>query len=212
MDWQNYVTESQNSLRVIAELTGGYAAVNQNDFDKALKRIDAETSDYYVVGYYSSNPDPTKKRRRIDVKVTRASLNVIHRTEYTLEGAAGRQGTEIAAGTARSSRRAEVLTGARASARAPRLQPNNRQVHPSARSHVCGRSCALSRIKKWSGGCRRSAPGSRGDELAVNAPVYRTTATTLGRSLPPHRNGSAPGCGCGDGRDDRRWCPSLRCR
>ena len=71
MDWQNYVTESQNSLRVLAELTGGYAAVNQNDFTKALKRIDAETSDYYVVGYYSSNPDPTKKRRRIDVNVTR---------------------------------------------------------------------------------------------------------------------------------------------
>jgi VWFA-related protein len=85
MDWQNYVTESQNSLRVLAELTGGYAAVNQNDFTKALKRIDAETSDYYVIGYYSTNPDPTKKRRRIDVNVTRPSMNVLHRTEYTLK-------------------------------------------------------------------------------------------------------------------------------
>ena len=55
---------------MIAELTGGFAVVNQNDFDKALKRIDAETSDYYVVGYYSSNPDPTKKRTGIKVKVT----------------------------------------------------------------------------------------------------------------------------------------------
>jgi VWFA-related protein len=85
MDYQNYVTESQNSLRVLAELTGGYAAVNQNDFTKALKRIDNETSDYYVVGYYSSNPDPLKRRRRIDVKVTRPSLNVLHRTEYTIK-------------------------------------------------------------------------------------------------------------------------------
>ena len=85
MDWQNYVTESQNSLRVLAELTGGYAAVNQNDFTKALKRIDNETSDYYVLGYYSSNPDPTKKRRRLDVDVTRPGLNVLHRTEYTLK-------------------------------------------------------------------------------------------------------------------------------
>jgi VWFA-related protein len=85
VDFQNYVTESQNSLRVLAELTGGYAAVNQNDFTKALKRIDNETSDYYVVGYYSSNPDPMKKRRRIDVKVTRPNLNVLHRTEYTLK-------------------------------------------------------------------------------------------------------------------------------
>ena len=85
MDYQNYVTESQNSLRVLAELTGGYALVNQNDFSKGIKRIDAETSDYYVVGYYSSNPDPTKKRRRIDVNVTRPNVNVIHRTEYTLK-------------------------------------------------------------------------------------------------------------------------------
>ena len=85
MEWQNYVRESQNSLRVLAEQTGGFAVVNQNDFTKALKRIDAETSDYYVLGYYSTNPDPTKKRRRIDVNVTRANLNVLHRSEYTLK-------------------------------------------------------------------------------------------------------------------------------
>ena len=63
---------SQDSLRVLADLTGGIAVVNQNDFTKALKRIDQETSDYYVVGYYSSNPDPTKKRRTIEVKVKSA--------------------------------------------------------------------------------------------------------------------------------------------
>ena len=56
-EWNNYVRKSQDSLRVIAEQTGGFAVINQNDFDKALKRIDAESSDYYVLGYYSSNPD-----------------------------------------------------------------------------------------------------------------------------------------------------------
>jgi len=40
--------------------------VNQNDFDKALKRIDAETSDYYMIGYYSTNPDHLKRTRQID--------------------------------------------------------------------------------------------------------------------------------------------------
>ena len=64
VEWQAYVRTSQDSLRTIAELTGGYAAINQNDFDKALKRIDAETSDYYVVGYYSNNPDPRKRTGR----------------------------------------------------------------------------------------------------------------------------------------------------
>jgi VWFA-related protein len=85
VEWQNYVRTSQDSLRTIAELTGGYAAVNQNDFDKALKRIDAETSDYYVVGYYSNNPDPRKRNRSIEVKVTRPDLNVMHRKSYTLK-------------------------------------------------------------------------------------------------------------------------------
>jgi len=89
VEWQDYVRTSQDSLRTIAELTGGYAAVNQNDFDKALKRIDAETSDYYVVGYYSNNPDPRKKNRSIDVKVTRPGLNVMHRTSYRLRSQGG---------------------------------------------------------------------------------------------------------------------------
>jgi VWFA-related protein len=85
VEWQQYVRTSQDSLRTIAELTGGYAAVNQNDFDKALKRIDAETSDYYVVGYYSNNPDPRKRNRAIEIKVTRPDLNVMHRKAYTLK-------------------------------------------------------------------------------------------------------------------------------
>ncbi len=60
------------------------AVVNQNDFDKALQRIDAETSDYYVLGYYSSNPDPTQRRRRLEVRVTRPDVSVWSRKEYVL--------------------------------------------------------------------------------------------------------------------------------
>jgi len=83
--WSEYVRKSQDSLRVIAEETGGLAVVNQNDFSKALKRIDAETSDYYVLGYYSKNPDPTKRCRQIEVKVTRKGANVWFRKEYVLK-------------------------------------------------------------------------------------------------------------------------------
>jgi len=85
MDFQNYVTTSQNSLRVLSEQTGGFATVNQNDFMKALKRIDAETSDYYVIGYYSSNPDPTQRKRKVELKVNRQNLELRYRTEYTLK-------------------------------------------------------------------------------------------------------------------------------
>jgi VWFA-related protein len=83
--WNEYVRKSQDSLRVIAEETGGIAVVNQNDFSRALKRIDAETSDYYVLGYYSKNPDITKRRRQIEVKVTRKGANAWFRKEYVLK-------------------------------------------------------------------------------------------------------------------------------
>ncbi|HMC75537.1 MAG TPA: VWA domain-containing protein [Vicinamibacterales bacterium] len=88
MDWQDHIRETQSSLRVIAELTGGFAVVNQNDFDKALKRIDGETSDYYVLGYYSSNPDPLKKRRNIEIKVkTPGKYDLNYKPSYVLKPA-----------------------------------------------------------------------------------------------------------------------------
>jgi VWFA-related protein len=84
-EWNAFIRKSQDTMRALAEDTGGLAVVNQNDFDKALKRIDAESSDYYVLGYYSNNPDPTKRRRQIDVKVTRRGLDVFARKEYVLK-------------------------------------------------------------------------------------------------------------------------------
>ena len=83
-DWLAYVRETQDSLRVLAEETGGTAVVNQNDFDKALKRIDNETSDYYVIGYYSSNPDPLKRTRRLELRTTRPGVTVKGREQYSL--------------------------------------------------------------------------------------------------------------------------------
>jgi VWFA-related protein len=83
-EWNDYLRKSQDSLRVIAEQTGGFATVNQNDFDKALKRIDAESSDYYVLGYYSNNPDPLKRTRKIEVKVNRPNMDIWSRKAYSL--------------------------------------------------------------------------------------------------------------------------------
>jgi VWFA-related protein len=74
--WRDYVTKSQDTLRVLAEQTGGTAVVNENDFGDALKRIDAESSDYYVLGFYSNHPDPARTDREIEVKVTRPGLRV----------------------------------------------------------------------------------------------------------------------------------------
>jgi VWFA-related protein len=84
-EWGEHLRKTQDTMRVLADDTGGIAVVNQNDFDKALKRIDADSSDYYVLGYYSSNPDPTHRRRQIDVKVVRKdAAEVFHRDQYVL--------------------------------------------------------------------------------------------------------------------------------
>jgi VWFA-related protein len=84
IEWETFVSRTQDSLRTIADLTGGFAVVNQNDFDKALKRIDAETSDYYVLGFYSSNPDPLRRTRRIQVVAKRDGVQLWSRTSYSL--------------------------------------------------------------------------------------------------------------------------------
>lgn len=85
-DWQDHIRETQSSLRVIADLTGGFAVVNSNDFDKALKRIDAETSDYYVLGYYSTNPDPLKRKRTVEIKVkSAAKYELNYKPSYVLK-------------------------------------------------------------------------------------------------------------------------------
>jgi VWFA-related protein len=84
-DWQDHVRETQSSLRVIADLTGGIAGVNTNNFTGLLKRIDNDTSDYYVLGYNSSNADPLKKRRAIEIRVKKPKLQLAYKTSYTLK-------------------------------------------------------------------------------------------------------------------------------
>ena len=43
---------SQDSLRTLADETGGFAAVNSNDFTTAFERIVRDNSGYYVLAYY----------------------------------------------------------------------------------------------------------------------------------------------------------------
>ena len=84
-EWRTHLQKTQSSLRYMAEETGGFAVVNDNDFVSALKRIDAETSDYYILGFYSSNPDPAKRVRQLEVKVNRPGVSVAARKAYSLK-------------------------------------------------------------------------------------------------------------------------------
>ena len=85
--WREYQLAARSSLRSLAELTGGISIVNTNNFEGLLRRIDAETSDYYVLGYYTTNPDPAHRRRALDVSVARDGVSVQSRTSYTFRRA-----------------------------------------------------------------------------------------------------------------------------
>lgn len=71
-----------DSLRVLSEETGGFAAVNTNDYAGALDRIGQENSRYYVLGYYPVNDRRDGKFRSLEVKVNRPGLTVRSRKGY----------------------------------------------------------------------------------------------------------------------------------
>jgi len=83
-EWRAVLQKTQSSLRYLAQETGGYAVVNVNDFAHEFARIDAETSDYYLLGYYSTNPDPSRRVRTLEVKVRRPGVTVAARSAYSL--------------------------------------------------------------------------------------------------------------------------------
>lgn len=73
---------AQESLRVLAEETGGFAAVNSNDFATAFERIVDENSTYYVMGYYPTNARRDGTFRKIEVRVSRPGVTVKARRGY----------------------------------------------------------------------------------------------------------------------------------
>jgi len=58
--------------------------VNINDFAAEFTRIDAETSDYYLVGYTSTNTDTSKRVRNVEARVGRPGVTVTSRSAYSI--------------------------------------------------------------------------------------------------------------------------------
>jgi VWFA-related protein len=73
---------SQDTLRELAEQTGGFAAVNTNNVEPAFQRIADANSRYYVLGYYPPNHPRDGRFHKIEVRVTRPGLRVEARRGY----------------------------------------------------------------------------------------------------------------------------------
>ena len=84
-EWSKMVNTSLSSLEVLSDGTGGFCVCRSNDFKAGLQRIDNEMSDYYMIGYQSTNVDPMKIRRRIEIKVLRPGAKAIYPDSYTIK-------------------------------------------------------------------------------------------------------------------------------
>ena len=73
---------SQDTLRELAEQTGGFAAVNTNNVTPAFERIVDANSRYYVLGYYPPNHPRDGRFHKIEVRVKRPGVSVTARRGY----------------------------------------------------------------------------------------------------------------------------------
>ncbi len=78
----NEMRLEHDSLRLVAEETGGFAVLNQNDFRNAFSRILDDNSSYYVLGYYPANDKRDGRFRSVQVKVLPPGLKVRARRGY----------------------------------------------------------------------------------------------------------------------------------
>jgi VWFA-related protein len=83
-EWQRHLRTTLGSLQVLAAETGGRAAVNTNDLRGALRTMNDDLSDYYAIGYTSSNSDPLHRTRTVEIRVSRPGLTLDYTRTYSL--------------------------------------------------------------------------------------------------------------------------------
>ncbi len=82
---------TQDSLRTLADSTGGFAAVDTNSFNEAFNRIIEANSRYYLLGYTPPAHPRDGRFHRIEVRVKRPGLTTIARRGYPSSSGATRE-------------------------------------------------------------------------------------------------------------------------
>lgn len=73
---------TQETLVTLADDTGGRAFLDSNDLSQVFRRVQEDTSSYYLLGYRSSNPVRDGRFRRITVRANRPDLKLVYRRGY----------------------------------------------------------------------------------------------------------------------------------
>jgi VWFA-related protein len=75
--------QSQDTLYALAADTGGKALLDYNDLAKGIVEAERSVSSYYIIGYYTTNPAPDGKFRRIKISLNgNLSANLDYRQGY----------------------------------------------------------------------------------------------------------------------------------
>ncbi len=85
LDTQGLMDEvrlSQDSLRTLADETGGIASVNSNDFNQIFDKIVRANSTYYVLGYFPPDTKRDGRFHKIELKLKQPGLHVTARKGY----------------------------------------------------------------------------------------------------------------------------------
>lgn len=94
---QERLLSRQATLRALAENTDGLAILNSNDIEGGLRRMAADMTSYYLLGYYSTNTALDGRYREIRVRVTRRGVTVRARRGYRAATPAEVEAAAIAA-------------------------------------------------------------------------------------------------------------------
>ena len=73
---------TQETLVTLAGDTGGHAFLDSNDFSQIFKRVQQDTSFYYLLGYRSNNPVKDGRYRHITLRVNRPDVRIEYRKGY----------------------------------------------------------------------------------------------------------------------------------
>ena len=141
---------SQDSLRTLAEETGGFAAVNQNTLGSAFDRIVDANSRYYVLGYYPPThgarwPVPSHRGAREAARAARLGAPRICLAARPHAG--------------RAKARGGSAPGARRRSAAPPTTPRRSFAMRSTRR--CSRAASPSPCRRRRSGSSRRKPRSR---------------------------------------------------
>ena len=80
------VLQSQDNMRAVTALTGGFAITNTNDYKTGMARLVDDFDHYYLLGFYPA--DRTSKAfRPVEVTVNRPGVTLRYRRGYQLGGA-----------------------------------------------------------------------------------------------------------------------------